>query len=221
MIVQVVRRCAQLATLFVVVALPLLSLYAHYRAARCIEDEVLMAGLRAEAACRMIHPLVDGMDEPQLFLDNNKGTLWSMRIFGADLTDPLAAVETLAASKHLHWPLFASILIPVGVTLLLGKVFCSWMCPGYLLFELAGKLRKLLALAEIPPAAVRFAHRTKYVFLLTGLIVTAVASAPLFALIYPPAVISRALHIRIYVTKAIFCWFPVYSHPHAVFRLVL
>lgn len=123
-----------------------------------------------------------------------------MQIFGLDLTDPLAAAEMLATSKHIHWPLIASIAIPVVLALLLGKVFCSWMCPGYVLFEITGKLRKLLRLAEIEPGEVKFSHGNKYILLGVGLVIAMIASAPLFALIYPPAVISRAAHAWVFGT---------------------
>ncbi|MFQ5496176.1 MAG: 4Fe-4S binding protein, partial [Phycisphaerae bacterium] len=113
---------------------------------------------------------------------------------------PLAAVETMAASKHIHGPLILSVLIPIGLTLIVGKVFCSWICPGYVLFELAGKLRKLLKLAEIQPGNVRFAHANKYLFLVVGVALAAIFSAPLFALIYPPAVISRTIHAWVFGT---------------------
>ncbi|MFQ5490955.1 MAG: 4Fe-4S binding protein [Phycisphaerae bacterium] len=175
-------------------------MYAHYRAAWVIEDEQLMAGLRGEVVTQVIHPYVERLSKPQTFLDANKGTIWSMRLGGVDLTDPLAAAEALAATKHVHWPLWISIVIPVVATLILGKVFCSWICPGYLLFEITGKLRKLLRIAEIEPANVRFAFANKYIFLVVGLGLSAAFSAPLFALIYPPAVISRVIHAWVFGT---------------------
>lgn len=197
---QILRRCIQLSTVVLLVGIAVLSLYAHYRAARVIDDPQLMAGLRGEVITQAVDPYIRRLDDPQAFLDGTKGTLWSMRLFGVDLTDPLAAAEMLAASKHIHWPLLVSILIPVLITLIFGRVFCSWICPGYLLFELTGKLRRMLRIAEIEPGAVRFSFSNKYVFLLVGLLLAAVTARPLFALIYPPAVISRVLHAWIFGT---------------------
>lgn len=200
MILQILRRCLQGSVLLVVAAIALLSLYAHYRSARVIDDQQLMAGLRGELITQAIHPYVEKLDDPQAFLDGNKGTVWSMRLFGLSITDPLAAAEAIAASKRVYWPLVVSIMIPVLATLLLGKVFCSWICPGYLLFELTGKLRRLLKLAELEPRDVKFSFANKYIFLVVGLMIAAIFSAPFFALIYPPAVISRALHAWIFGT---------------------
>jgi len=197
---QIVRRLVQVGVVCLIASLALLSLYAHYRSARVIDDPDLMAGLRGEVATQFIHPIIDKLDRPEALLDANKGTLWSMKVFGVEWTDPLAAAETVAASRHVHWPLLVSILIPVVLTVLFGKVICSWICPGYLLFEITGKIRKLLRLAEIKPGDVAFSKRNKYVFLVMGLGVALVSSRPLFALIYPPAVISRALHAWIFGT---------------------
>ena len=200
MILQVIRRTVQVGTIVLIIMMPMLSLYAHYRSAHVIHDPDLMAGLRGEVAAQWLHPWMEKLDDPQALLDGNKGTLWSMKVFGVEWTDPLAALETVAASKHVHWPLLVSIVIPVALTLMFGRVFCSWICPGYLLFELTGKLRKLLRLAEITPGELRFSLNNKYIFLAVGLLITLVVSTPLFALIYPPAVISRALHAWVFGT---------------------
>jgi len=200
MILQILRRCVQASVFVVVILFALLSLYAHYRAAGAIDDPQLMAGMRGEMLTTFIHPYLEELSDPQRLLDGNWGTVWSMRIFGFDVTDPLAAAEMLAASKSVHWPLLGSIVLPVILTLFLGKVFCSWICPGYVLFEVAGKFRRLLKLAEISPGEVKFAFANKYIFLVVGLCIAAITSAPLFALIYPPAVISRVLHAWVFDT---------------------
>jgi len=197
---QIVRRTVQGCMLILLVSLPLLSLYAHYRAARTIDDAQFMKGFPSAALTQAVHPYIERLDNPQAFLDANKGTLWSMRVGGIDWTDPLAVVEMTAASKHFHWPLIVSAALPVLLALLLGKVFCSWLCPAYVLFELTGKLRSLLRFAEIEPGEIRFSHRNKYIFLAVGVALAAMFSSPLFALLYPPAVVSRALHAWVFGT---------------------
>lgn len=194
-----IRRSVQVATLLLVALLVLMSLYAHYRAARALEDEQLMGGWRGVLLAR-IDNWVDSMERPQEFLDGYKGTLWSMRVAGTDLSDPLAAAEMTATAKTIYVPMLLSVVIPVVITVILGKVFCSWVCPGNLLFELTGKLRALLRFAELPPAEVRFSSNNKYVFLGIGLLISSVVALPVFALIYPPAVISRVIHAWIFGT---------------------
>jgi len=177
-----------------------LSLYAHYRAAHVLDNDTEMVGYRGQILSK-IDEHVGGMDNPQKFLDDNKGTVWSMRVGGWDLTDPLAAAEAIVASRSIYGPLLMSILVPVLLTFVLGKVFCSWICPANLLFEISGKLRKLLRLAELPPAEVAFSRVNKYVLLVIGLLFAAIVGLPIFALIYPPAAISRLIHAWIFGTS--------------------
>jgi ferredoxin-type protein NapH len=184
-----------------VAGLAFLSLYAHYHAAKALEDEQFMTGLTGTVLGR-IDTQVSKLANPQNFLDANKGNLWSMRLAGVDITDPLAAAEATAASRTIYLPLLVSILIPVVLTLLLGKIFCSWICPAGLLFEITGKLRRLLRFAEIPPAEVSFSHRNKYILLVVGLAMAAFFGAPIFALVYPPAVMSRLVHTWVFGTVA-------------------
>jgi len=197
--VQLVRRLVQLSVIGLVFGVVFLSLYAHYRAARALDDPQLMSGWKGKVLKEIDAHVGDGPDA-DVMLDGYKGTLWSMRVGGVSLSDPLAAVEMTTASKTFHRPLLVSALIPLIVTLVLGRVFCSWICPAGLLFEITGKLRKLLKFAEVPPAEVKFSHRNKYVLLVVGLLVVGIFGLPVFALAYPPAVLSRLAHAWIFGT---------------------
>lgn len=199
LLVQTLRHVSQLAVLGLVFALVYLSLYAHYRASRAIEDEQFLKDFNGRMMVRIDQHL-GSLNDPDALLDGYKGTLWSMRVAGVELTDPLAAAEMIATSKTIHTPLMWSILIPVVVTLSLGRVFCSWMCPAGLLFEITDKLRRLLRLAEIKPGDVKFSHRNKYAVLVVGLIIGAIVGLPFFALVYPPAMISRMAHGLVFGT---------------------
>ncbi len=196
---QILRRSIQIITVLLIVGLALVSLYAHYRAAHALDDMADLTGIKGYLLSGIDHA-VSSIESPQSFLDGFKGTLWSMRIFGFDLTDPLAAAEMSFASKKFYLPLVMSCVFWIAVTLLLGRVFCSWICPGYLLFELSGKLRRLLQIAEVPPAEVSFSLKNKYIVLVIGLLFASFFSMPLFALIYPPAVLSRIAHAWIFGT---------------------
>ncbi|MHC4441930.1 MAG: 4Fe-4S binding protein [Planctomycetota bacterium] len=198
--VQVIRRGIQVAVLVLLVGIVYISLYAHYRAARALDDPQLMDGWKGHVIS-IVDEQVSQMDDPQAFLDGCKGTLWSMRIGGIDLTDPLAAVEMIAASKTIYGPILLSALIPTIVTLILGRVFCSWICPAGILLEITGKLRKLLKFAEIPPAEVRFSHKNKYFLLAIGILMVTLIGLPIFALVYPPVVLGRMIHAWIFGTS--------------------
>ncbi len=191
------RRSVQLAVVALLFGLVSTSLYAHYHAARALDDLSEKTGWRWKLM-ELLDATLGRMEDPTGFLEGFGGTLWSMRLGPLDISDPLAAAELLFTTGGLPMTLALSVLVPVIGTLVLGKVFCSWICPGYLLFELSGKLRKLLALAEIRPGSLRFSTLNKYLLLGAGLLVAAAVGAPFFSLVYPPAVISRVLHSLVF-----------------------
>ena len=61
---QIVRRIVQASICVVLVALPLLSLYAHYRAARTVDDSQLMSGFQGAAVTQALHPYIDRLSDP-------------------------------------------------------------------------------------------------------------------------------------------------------------
>ncbi|WP_110954900.1 4Fe-4S binding protein [Anaerosinus massiliensis] len=64
------------------------------------------------------------------------GTYISADFLGVALTDPLTALEILAAGRTVWWPLLVSVIPLVLVAALAGRVFCSFICPLNFLLEL-------------------------------------------------------------------------------------
>ncbi|MBL1216227.1 MAG: 4Fe-4S binding protein [Planctomycetes bacterium] len=195
--VQWMRHGLRLAVIVLMVGIAYLSLYGHYRSARAMDDLTDMTGVQG-TALRAVDSLLGDVENPQPILDGFKGTVWSMRVFGFDVTDPLAGAEPIAASRAIHLPLVWSVSVPILMTVILGRVFCSWVCPAGLLFELCDKLRRLLRFAEIQPGEVKFSYRNKYVFLVVGLVIAFVLGVPFFSRIYPPAVTGRLIHALVF-----------------------
>jgi len=52
----------------------------------------------------------------------------------------------------------------------------------------------VLRFAELPPAEVKFSYANKYLLLVVGLVIAVIVGLPIFALVYPPAAMSRLLH---------------------------
>ncbi len=74
-----------------------------------------------------------------------RGTTTGTRLCDAvALSDPLAALEQTLATRHTHAELLwgAAILVAVGVVL--GPVFCGWVCPLGLVLDLNDDLRRRL-----------------------------------------------------------------------------
>ncbi|SDF54699.1 4Fe-4S binding protein [Sporolituus thermophilus] len=113
------------------------------------------------------------------------GTYLSSRFFGVAFTDPLAALEVMLASREFIWPLFWSVLPLVAVAIVLGRIFCSWICPLNTVFELAAAIRK--------PAR-KLENGWQPYLLLGGFVLLAGAvSLPVFTMMSPIGILSRAL----------------------------
>ena len=207
---QLARRAVQFAVLALIIAIPVTGRYTNYLAARKLDHELekWQGSLQGEALAAFdsfFRSLPEGEKERAgrmarnrtqvlLYAQQVRGGPWSAEIAGLSLTDPLAGAESIIAGRRLIPTLLISLLIPVIATLLLGRVFCSWICPMNLLLEGTDKLRRLLRFLELRPRDLRCSRTTKYILLGLGLLLTALLSTPLLGYIYPPAIISRELH---------------------------
>jgi polyferredoxin len=204
------RKVVQILVLLVIVVTPIFSRYAYYLNARqldkvmerfdgSIQGDLLVLTdktIRAVAA-----PDIIGDDyvrrnrkEAMRAAAAIKGTVWSFELFGISLTDPLALLESAVSSKSLPWVLVLGTLIPILLTVMLGRVFCAWLCPVGFLLELSGKLRGLLRYLEIKPGKARLWYGNKYLILVLGLALAATMGLPFLGYLYPPALLSREIH---------------------------
>ncbi|MEE8555853.1 MAG: 4Fe-4S binding protein [bacterium] len=183
-----------LVVLFVAVV-PILSLYQSYVAAHAIEWMDGAERVFFDTVGGLVAPFVD---DPAEDLDVVKGSVWSAQIGSFKISDPLAVVGQTAAEGRIHWPFVWTALIPVLVTLLLGRVFCGWICPAYLLYEIGDAFRQFLNRAGIRPRNVRLSPKTKYVALAIGVVLSAVLGVAVFPMVYPPALIGREWYYRVY-----------------------
>lgn len=123
-----------------------------------------------------------------------RGNIWSFSIFGLSWTDLLAGVESMFTSRTIIWAALWGMLLPIGLTLVFGRVFCSWICPAGLIFEIGDSLRKRLPWSINPNKKPTVWHGHKYVLLFVGLILSAVLGMPLLGMLYPPALLGRESH---------------------------
>jgi len=130
-------------------------------------------------------------------LDAIKGNTWSGSFWGLQLSDPLAAAGQAAASLSLYWPFLLTALIPVILTVLLGRFFCGWICPATFLYELNTNLAGWLRWAGIRLGNRRFDRRLKYLVLALGLGLSAATGSVMVAAIYPPAIIGREIYYAV------------------------
>jgi ferredoxin-type protein NapH len=122
------------------------------------------------------------MDNPFWF-----GTYISSQFLSISLTDPLAALEVFLAGKSFYWPLFWSVVPIVIAALILGRMFCGWICPVNTLIETAYSIKQ-------PPAPKKGADTwAPYYVLASVLIISLIFSIPFFTMISPIGSLSRVV----------------------------
>ncbi len=195
---QILRRSLQIAVLLLLILIPVLSLYDHLRNQR---DEV---GIQSRWDTRTVHSLVQDVEQPERFTQAVRGSVWTLKAGDFIISDPLAVVDFIAASRVLVDRFLITALIPVLLSLLLGRVFCGWLCPADLLFEAGSRIRSWAGIET----DVRFSRRTKYALLALGLLAGLLLGTQFFAEIYPPRIISAEFYL--WITFGVFgagAWF--------------
>ncbi|MEE8394900.1 MAG: 4Fe-4S binding protein [bacterium] len=182
------RRAVQVAVVLFVLAVPVLSLYQSYSAAHAIQwmtgpEKWFFEGI--DDLVRLVS------DRPAEDLDVVKGSLWAARFGSFKISDPLAVVGQAAAERRVHWPFVLTALLPVAITVLLGRVFCGWICPAYLLYEIGDGARQLVYRAGFSPRNIALPAASKYVALGLGVALSLGLGLAVFPMVYPPALIGR------------------------------
>jgi len=213
---QLLRRTVQITVLVSLFFVPMIARYHNYVAAREIDRviekwngtvpgeliQLVDVGFRSlpGGETERAGSMQRDRDRVLHYSQQVRGSVWSADVGPLSFTDPLAAAESSIASKKFPWVLALGVALPLLVTLMLGRVFCSWVCPAGLLFEMNDKLRGVLRLLELPPRNLRMARGTKYSLLITGLLLSAVLAVPVLGYVYPPAVLGREIHDLVFAT---------------------
>ena len=184
---QIARRTLQSSVLLLLFLVPILSLYQNLSNQR---DEV---GIEARWDTRMVHQAVSTLDHPETLTQAVRGSAWTLKAGDLVISDPLAVAEFVAASRVFWDPFLWTAAIPILLSLVLGRVFCGWICPADLLFEIAGKARQWAGIRT----DVTFSRATKYAVLGVGLVGSALAGSQLLAEVYPPRIIGAELYLWI------------------------
>ena len=210
--IQWLRYTIRIGFVLLAVAIPILS---QYRIAVARGEFEGSAGLTGSGTAHVVLNTVDAAligeakestDASELLqrrevvagsISKVRGNTWSLDFFGVSLTDPLAGVEAIVASKRIVPTILVGMIIPVLIALLLGRVFCSWICPAGLLFEVGDWARRKLFYRSAVRSQLKVWRGSKYALLGFGLFVSAVAGIPLLGAIYPPALIVREIHFSI------------------------
>ena len=188
------RWLSLMTVFFVLILLPYLSVYQSFLAAHSYDLLTTSEKSVYDAMEWISDPFVS---DPVSDLDVIKGNTWSATIAGIQLSDPLAVVGQIAASKSIYTPFLLTALIPVVLTVIFGRFFCGWICPATFLYELNTNLSAVLYRAGLPVGQKSFDRRLKYLVLAIGLVLSMLMGSVLVAAIYPPAIIGREIYYAI------------------------
>ncbi len=130
------------------------------------------------------------------------GNLSSSSIWGIVLTDPLATLEVVAASKGVTVTLILSTVPVLLMYLVVGKAFCAWICPIGLIVEAVSSLR-------VNNKRVKVTQNQYYYALPLILVGSLLVSIPLFQMVSPMNILFRSLvvglGIEVFILIVIVC----------------
>jgi ferredoxin-type protein NapH len=204
---QVTRRSVQMLALLLILITPILARYANRLNAAELDH------LLEEEAGSPQAKLLEGTDwvlrnsvVPDIEVDGRMrrddeaavdaasavmGSSWAFEAFGVRFTDPLGALESMLSSGRMPRVLWIGLLLPLVLTLLFGRVFCSWLCPVGTILELTDGLRRVLKRVGMKPGRTKLWSGDKYLVLVVGLALTVSIGLPLLGSFYPPALFGR------------------------------
>lgn len=181
------RRARRALQVFVLLGLFLIPALGRYQALRNQRDEV---GISRELGPRLVHLALGDVGNPEPYTTALRGSVWTLRVGDMVISDPLAGLDFVAASGELLDPFLWSLLLPLVATLLLGRVFCGWVCPADLLFEVGSRVRAFAGIET----DVRFSRSTKFALLALGAGLSAWLGTQTLAELYPPRLVSGEIY---------------------------
>lgn len=116
------------------------------------------------------------------------GSLYSLAIGPLWITDPAIGLQVILGTRALDLTLLASLLLPIVLALVCGRVFCGWLCPQNTISELADALASRLGLGRLcsPPVS----PRPRWAVLIAVLLLMALAGWPLVTILSAPGILS-------------------------------
>ena len=134
------------------------------------------------------------------FLHNNflQGWYQSIGVGALWFVSPLEGLESLLITKTIYMPSLIGMLIPLTLAFLLGRVFCSWICPVTFILELFDRLRKFISRKQFLHNRLVVAKRVLWFTLIAELLLSMVIGAPLFVFLSPPGLVGREIMMLVF-----------------------
>jgi len=133
------------------------------------------------------------------------GTYYALQVGGLEAADPAAILQAVFASGEFALPILSALLFPVLFALVLGRVWCGWMCPYHLLSDGAFRLRTLFRTKRLGrleaetfavPGTLK-ANVCRHAFLLAGTAAAGVIGIPVLNFVNAPGILSTEAMILV------------------------
>jgi ferredoxin-type protein NapH len=134
------------------------------------------------------------------FLHNNfiQGWYQSLGIGSLWFVSPLEGLESLVITRSIYLPSIIGMAIPVTLAFLLGRVFCSWICPVTFFLELFDRFRKIVTRRKFLANKLVVAKNVLWFTLIAELLLSMIIGAPLFVFLSPPRLIGREIMMAVF-----------------------
>lgn len=117
------------------------------------------------------------------------------------IVSPLEGLESILVSREFFGPLVVAMILPVILALLMGRIFCGWICPIHFLSECIEKIYSLFFKKTHPKARYHLFRELLLVAFIMELLFTLILGAPIFVILSPPGLVGRELMMLIYFHK--------------------
>jgi ferredoxin-type protein NapH len=142
----------------------------------------------------LINPLLNYY----LHIDVIQGWYQSFGLGSLWFVSPLEGLESLLITKSFYMPALVGMLIPVIIALLLGRVFCSWVCPINFILELTDRVRRFIARKRYVQNRLVIAKKVLWFTLIAELLLSMILGAPLFVFLSPPGLVGREIMMLVF-----------------------
>ncbi len=124
-----------------------------------------------------------------------QGWFQSLSIGRLWFVSPLEGLESLLTSRTIYLPLLVGMIPTVAVAVILGRLFCGWICPIHFLSDLSDRIVGLFKRGRRD--LLLMPRWTLWAALVGELVLAMILGAPLFVFLSPPGLVGRELMVMI------------------------
>jgi len=131
------------------------------------------------------------------------GNLW--------VVSPLEGLESILTAKFFYMPSLVGMVVPVVTALLMGRVFCSWMCPIEFISVITDKFLGVFSQKlKYRKDLITLSKRVLWFTLVIELLITMIIGYPMFVWWSPPGLVGReTMFYAFYKHITVEVWFVV------------